>query len=114
MAAIPPPGTLFTVVNAMAAFSLSSQDATMFSTDISMDNFQTCRYISNEYIGDSLQAFSNITVVQGQIRILPAYKQRVKNSNQWVKENFMLWINPKNIGFTVANTADILILVKNT
>ena len=65
MATIPPIATPFTLVSTMTVCSLSAQDATTFSTEIFMDDFQKCRYISNKYINDSLKNFITLPVAQG-------------------------------------------------
>ena len=59
----PPLVTPFTVVNSMTVCGLSAQGETMFDTEIFMDNFKTCREISNKDIHDDLNNSFLITVV---------------------------------------------------
>ena len=49
----------------MTECDLSAQYATTISAEIFMDDFKTCRYISNKDINDVLNNFSTITVSQG-------------------------------------------------
>ena len=85
MATITPPGTYFTVVDAMTACSFSAQYATTFDTYIFIDVLQTCRDISKYDINDALRTFSILTVAQGQIKLLPSHNNKFKSFNQLVK-----------------------------
>ena len=66
MAAVAPPLLVpLTFINAMTACGLNLADATIFATQIFMDNFTTCKDISTEDIDDALKTFSVLTITQG-------------------------------------------------
>ena len=94
----------FTVINAMTTCGMNLSSATTFATQIFMDNFETCKDISNDDIDDALKTFSILTVAKGQIRLMPVSKQNIKAFNQWVKDQFRLGMDPTTLAFLV-NTA---------
>ena len=112
MAAVVAPLT-FTVINAMTACGLNIDDATVMAMQIFMDDFKTCKDISNGDIDDALKTFSVLMVTQGQFRFFSAMKQRVKAFNQWSKDQFRLGIDPTTLAFLV-NTATELLRCINT
>ena len=71
----------FTVINTMTAYGLDLLYTTTFATQIFMDNFETCKDISNNNIDDALKTFSILTVAQGQINLMTVSKQKVKSFN---------------------------------
>ena len=87
MAAVVAPLT-FTVINAMTACGLNIDDATVMAMQIFMDDFKTCKDISNGDIDDALKTFSVLIFSQGKIRLFPEMKQRIKAFNQWSKDQF--------------------------
>ena len=66
-----------------------------------MDNFETRKDISNNNIDDALKTFSILTVVQDQIRLMPAIKQKIKSFNRWVKYQFRIGVDPTTLAFPV-------------
>ena len=87
MAAVFAPVT-FTVIHTMSTCELNLADATVMATQISMDNFETCKDISNGDIDDSINKLSVLMVAQGQIRLLLEMKQIIKAFKQWSKDQF--------------------------
>ena len=77
-----------TVINAMTTCGLNLADATIIATQIFMDDFTTCKDISNKDIDDTLKTFSILTIAHGQIRLLSANKHKIKASTQWTKYQF--------------------------
>ena len=109
MAAVAPPLPVpLMAINTMTAWGLILTDENTFATQIFMDNFTTCKYISNEDIDDTLKTFSILTITQGQIRLLPASKKNIKAFTQWTKAQFWLGINPTTLAFPVDTTAELL------
>ena len=76
MAAVAP--VPFTAINAMTACGLDLASTTTLATQIFMDDFETCKDISNGDIDDVLKTFSILTVAQVQIRLMPISKQKTK------------------------------------
>ena len=77
-----------------------------------MDDFKTCKEVSNRDIDDSLKIFPVLTVSQGKIRLFPEMKQRIKAFNQWSKDQFWLVIYPITLALPVNTAAELLRRVK--
>ena len=106
MAAVAPPLLVpLTFINAMTACGLNLADATIFATQIFMDNFTTCKDISNEDINDALKMFSILTIAHGRTRLLPESKQKIKSFTQWKNDQFRLGINPTILAVPVDTAA---------
>ena len=43
-----------------------------FSTEVFMDDFESCKDMSNEDLADSSQTFSGLNAIRGHIRLTPA------------------------------------------
>ena len=98
----------FTLANAMANCGLTATEAVIFATEVFMDDFETCKDITDDDLNDSFKTFSTLTVAQGQIRMLPGQKKKVKAFNQWVKDQFRLGLNPADTEFPVIQTTALL------
>ena len=59
------------------------------------NDFQSCMDKSNEDIDDDLKTWSNLTASNGQIRLQPIYKKRIKAFTQWVKDKLRKNQDPK-------------------
>ena len=110
MAAVAP--VPFTVINAMTACGLDLASATTFATQIFMENFETCKDIYDNNIDDALKTLSILTVVQGQIHLMPASKEKIKAFIQWVKDQFRLGVGPTVLALPVNSAAELLRRVK--
>ena len=110
MAAVVP--VPFTFINAITACGLDLASATSFATQIFMDDFETCKDISNDNIDDALKTSYILTVAQVQILFIPQSKQKIKAFNKWVKDQFRLGVDPTALSFPVNTTADLLRRVK--
>ena len=114
MAAVNPPLPVpLTVIKNMTACGLSLAYATIFATQIFHGRFYNLqRYLEQRFNG-ALKTFSILTIAQGQIRLFPASKQKIKAFTQWNKNQFRLRINPTTLVFTVDKTAQLLYCSKN-
>ena len=81
-AALPP---VFTVVDAMVLSGVNDTDdfhgrspAQRIAADIFEDDFTTSMDKTYKDFDDDLKFFSILTVAQGQIRLLPGVKKRIK------------------------------------
>ena len=70
----------------MLACGLTAADSVTFATEVFMDSFETCRDMSDADLTDAFKTFSNLSVAEGRIRLLPAQKVRVKAFLQWAKD----------------------------
>ena len=59
------------------------------------NDFQSCMDKSDSDIDEDLKAWSNLTVANGQIRLQPVQKKRLKAFMQWVKDRLRQDVNPE-------------------
>ena len=64
----------FMVINTMIIYGLDLASTITLATEIFIDDFETCKDISNDDIDNLLKIFSILTVVQGQIISMPESK----------------------------------------
>ena len=96
----------------MTTCGLYIASVTTFSTQIFIDNSETCKDISNDNIYNTRKTFSILTVAQGQISLMPASKQKTKAFKQWVKYQFRIGMEPTPLEFPVNNAEELLRRVK--
>ena len=91
----PPIGPPYTIVMAVNSCGLTTanQDKT-FATEAFMDEFESYKDISNEYLAECFKTFLGLTVGQGKIRLKPYQKNKIKAFTQWVKYQYRLVIDP--------------------
>jgi hypothetical protein len=105
----------FTVNDAIVACGVNNVDlyegqtqANRISNELFIDDFHTCMDLTNKDIDDVFKTFSGLTVAQGQIRLLPGPKQRIKAFAQWTREQFRLGRDPTMAPFPVDDTAMLM------
>ena len=106
MAAVPQPP--FTLRQAMERCGLPANDAAAFASEVFMDDFETCKDVTDDDLLDAFKTFSGLTVAQGQIRLLPGQKKKIKAFSQWVKDQYRLGLNPADTMFPVNETIGLL------
>ena len=75
----PPIGPPYTIVMAMNSCELTTANQDQkFETEAFMDEFESCKYISNEELAEFFKTFSGLTVGQGRIRLKPHQKNKIK------------------------------------
>src|SRR5687768_10327824 len=77
-----------------AANGAHGSNATRIASDIFDDEFTSCL---NKTFGDlntDLKSYSNMTVNQGQIRLTPGMKNKIKAFIQWCRDEICLGRNP--------------------
>ena len=97
-----------TVAEAMLACGIAAPKDATFATEVFMDSFDTCRDMSEADLTDAFKTFSNLSVAEGRIRLLPAQKARVKAFLQWVKDQQRMGIDPSAMPFPVADTTTLI------
>lgn len=99
----------YTVKQAMEACGV---DTTLFegltraerlATDMFNDDFRTCMDKTFEEIDADFKTYSDLTVAQGQIRLLPGVKTRIKAFVQWARDEIRMGKDPSVSSFQVAN-----------
>ena len=91
MAAVLPP--VFTVHDAMVAAGVDDTDnfagqssAERLAEDLFDNDFTTCMDKSQDDIESDFKSFSVLTQAQGQIRMIPRVKKRIKAFVQWTRD----------------------------
>jgi len=112
MAAVPP---AFTVRDAMVACGVD--DAALFqgqtaaqriATDIFDDNFDSCMDKTFTELDSDFKTYLDLTIAQGQIRLAPGIKNRIKAFVQWARDQKHLGRDPANFAFPVADMSNLL------
>ena len=71
-----PPYTVMLAMNA-CVLTRANQDHT-FTTKVYMDDFESCKDMSNEDLAEIFKTFLCLTATQGQIRLMPVQKKKIK------------------------------------
>jgi hypothetical protein len=98
----------FTLLQAMERCGLPANAAAAFATEVYMDDFETCKDITDEDLHDAFKTFSGLTVAQGQIRVLPGQKKKIKAFSHWVKDQYRRGLDPSSTIFPVDETIALL------
>ena len=99
---------VYTVEDGILACGLAQADATTIANEIFMGSFDSAHDMTETDLADSFKTFSTLTVAQGQIRLLPAQKNKIKAFVQWVKDMTRTGIDPATLPFPVADAASLL------
>ena len=67
---------------------------------------------TNEDLAECFKTFLGLTVGQGQIRLKPQQKNKIKEFTQWLKYQYRLGIDPTRLPFHETHTAELLIREK--
>ena len=94
-------------VNATDNFQGRSS-AQRIAAGIFEDDFTTSMDKTYKDFDDDLKTFSTLTVAQGQIRLLPGVKKRIKAFIQSVRDQIRLGRDPANRVFPVADAASLM------
>ena len=112
MAAQPPN---FTVLEAMIACGIDNNalfdgetQAARIASDIFDDTFTTCMDKSFKELDADFKTYSDLTQAQGQIRLLPGVKKRVKAFIQWSRDQIRQGLSPSHIPFPANETASLI------
>ena len=113
MAAVLPP--VFTVHDAMVAAGVDDTDnfagqssAERLAEDLFDNDFTTCMDKSQDDIESDFKSFSVLTQAQGQIRMIPRVKKRIKAFVQWTRDEIRLGRDPSLSAYPVADTATLM------
>ena len=100
------PAPPYTVLLAMNACGLTrANQHQTFSTEIFMDDFESCKDMSNEDLSEIFKTLSGMILTQGKIRLVPSQKKKIKAFPPWVKDQFILGIDPTTLHSPQADTA---------
>ena len=82
--------------------------AQRIASEIFDNDFESCRFKSNDELKEDLKAYSGLTAAQGQIRLNPGIKRNLRAFIQWTKDRLRRSEDPAAVPFPVANTADLI------
>ena len=102
-------GMILCGVNNTANF-IGQTPAERFANDIFMGTFESMRDKSFEELDADFKSYSDLTQLQGQIRILPMVKRNIKALVHWSQGQYRMGLNPQDSAFPIA---DVTILLRN-
>ena len=101
MAAVLP--QVFTIHDAMVASGVDDTDnfdgqssAERLAEDLFGDDFTACMDKTHEDLESDFKSFSSLTQLQGQIRLIPRVKKRIKAFIQWTRDEIRMGREPSN------------------
>ena len=104
-----------TVLEAMIAIGIENvvlfdgqTQAERIAEGIFEDDFESCIDKTDSEIDDDLKMWSNLTLANGQIRLQPIQKKRLKAFSQWVKDKVQQGIDPANKAFDSNMTQELI------
>jgi hypothetical protein len=118
MAAIPPQAPVppvFTVYDAVVACGVNDDaefdgdtPAVCIADDLLDDDFATCINKGFMELDSEFKTYSDLTMAQGQVHLLPGTKRNIKAFIQWVRDKRRLGRDPSSTAFPVANTPNLM------
>jgi hypothetical protein len=113
-AVIPPPPA-FIVRDAMVVCGVNSvhvfdgdTPAERITADLFGDDFATCMDKGFVELDSEFKTYSDLTINQGQIRLLPGTKRNIKAMIQWARDEIRLGRDPSTRAFPVADTPNLI------
>ena len=109
------PDIEWTVVDALIACGMDNVALFMEETpaqrvadDIFDNTFSSCMDITFKELDDYFKTYSDLTVVQGQIRIRPGTRKNIKAFVQWTRDEIRLGRDPGRIPYPVNEVSDLI------
>ena len=96
------------MADAIQLCGLDEEVAAEIASEIFLDSFESVMDICDEDLADAFKTFAGLTAAQGQIRLLPAQKNKIKAFVQWVKDLIRTNINPSTRDFPIDDMACLL------
>eukprot|EP00978_Attheya_sp_CCMP212_P011988 scaffold29703_cov31-Attheya_sp.AAC.1 len=94
-------------VNDVDLFDGATASARM-ALDMFNDSFHSCMDKTFDEVDQDFKSYSSLTIAQGQIRLSPGIRTRIKAFIQWTRDELRLGRNPSNVPFPVQMTADYI------
>ena len=105
----------FSVLDAMIACGMDNAvpfngdtAAQRITDDVFSDDFDVCMDKTHEDLDSDFKTYSELTIAQGQIRLLPGTKRNIKAFIQWVRDQRRLGLNPRDTAFPVLEAPNLL------
>eukprot|EP00978_Attheya_sp_CCMP212_P014771 scaffold37804_cov62-Attheya_sp.AAC.5 len=105
----------FDVHQAMTACGINDVDlfdgatsVARMALDMFNNSFHSCMDKTFDKVEQDFKSYSSLTIAQGQIRLSPGIRTRVKAFSQWTRDEMHLGRNPTNTPFPAQMTADYI------
>lgn len=82
--------------------------AQRLATDLFSDDFKSCMDKTFEELDADFKTYSDLTAAQGQIRLLPGVKSRIKAFVQWTRDELRMGRDPATTAFPVGNASTLI------
>ena len=82
--------------------------AEQMANDLFIDEFGTCMDKSVEELRIDLKSYSDLTMNQGQIRLLPGIKRNIQAFIQFARDEMRQGRDPQNVAFDPGTTGILL------
>ena len=82
--------------------------AQRIAKEIFQDDFHTCMDKMFEDLHSDFKTYSDLTIGQGQIRLVPGIKNKIRAFIQWCRDKYRLGRDPANSPFPDAQTAALI------
>ena len=86
--------------------------AQRISSEVFDDEFESCLDKTFKEFKDDMKSYSNLTVINGQIRLNPAQKKNIKAFIQWVKDLLRTGQDPSANPFPIDSVSELIKLNK--
>ena len=83
-------------------------DAQRIASDLFDDDFHSCMDKTFSALDEDWKTYSNVTITNGQIRLLPGVKKNIRAFVQWSRDKIRLGENPADDPFPVDEAYTIL------
>ena len=93
----PPPGPVFSVLDAMMACGLYEGTAEEVAEAVFMNDFKSCMSISESEMDKTFKSYASLTVNEGRIRLEPLVQKKIKAFNHWVQDKIRLGLSPSMV-----------------
>ena len=90
------------------AMFMGETQAQRIASEIFDDSFESCMDISFKDLDEHFKTYSDLTAVQGQIRIRPGIRKNIKAFVQWSRDELRLGHEPKMTPFPVDQVSDLI------
>lgn len=119
MAALIPP-RVYTVHDAMVICGMADgppyfdkeSQATRFASDVFDDDFESCMDKTITELEADMKSYAALTQANGQIRLTPGVKKRIKAFIQWSRDMIRVGIEPSSLPFPHENAPALICRMK--
>ena len=97
-----------TVIDAMVLCGVSPAESVILASNLFGDDFETCKDKTMEELDSDFKTYSELTAAQGQIRLQPGVKRKIRAFIQWCRDCYRMGRDPTTETFPVADASDLI------